>query len=116
MKKHIIFITLMLGCTPKPISPTPPVITDSEYCKSACLRLYELGCPEGNNVSVGIQCVADSDCNVGQQCEDRLCVVSCETFCIDSQRWGVWLNPTCVATLNSCDALESCALPGGQHE
>lgn len=91
-----------------PVSPTPPVIEDSDSCAQACERLSSLGCAEGLPVASGVECVGDHDCREGSQCVDRVCHDSCETFCRETQAWGVWLQPRCVAQINACYEVDRC--------
>ena len=92
----------------QPVSPTPPIIEDTDQCAQACQRLSQLGCDEGRPVPAGVECVSDSDCRVGDQCMDRVCHASCETFCRETQAWGAWLQPRCVSQINFCGELNNC--------
>lgn len=75
------------GCSGSKITPVPnpAVITDTNMCEPACKHLRELHCPQGEPLSDG---------------------TSCETVCVNTQKHGVWLNPTCVITLKTCEQLE----------
>lgn len=81
------------GCSGSKISPlpNPAVITDSNMCAPACAHLRELHCPQGEPLSDG---------------------TSCETVCVETQKHGVWLNPTCVVTLQECSQLEPVCAEG----
>ena len=85
-----LFALMALDCNPKPtpVSPRPtPVVQDTEQCLSAEKHLEELKCikhtftPEGKSFSL---------------------------FCQETQNAGVFLNPKCLATVNSCDQVDDC--------
>ena len=87
MKKLIAIVFAIMAtvaaCSPKgPDQPHPP--TDTDRCGAACKRLVELGCKEGGDVPTP----------KGN--------VSCTDFCIETQKNGHGLDPTCVETATSC--------------
>ena len=93
------------------VSPNPPQIVDSQLCGSACERLSTLGCDEGKPVGTGIACNGDWECGHTEQCVNRWCFDTCEHFCSETQAWGVWLDPTCVSQINSCNEIDTCPTP-----
>lgn len=68
---------------PMPIEPL-----DTDQCPAACEHLRELGCPEGDDLPDG---------------------TTCEDFCVESQKNGFPLNPTCVKGISSCLEINDCA-------
>lgn len=113
MRSHVapffIVVSGLIGCpNPRPVSPTPPVIDDSDVCVQACQHLNDLGCEEGRPVASGVECVSDSDCREGDDCVDRVCHAPCATFCRETQDWGIWLQPRCVAEINLCGDIDRC--------
>lgn len=110
-----IIIVGLLGCVAackdhRPVTPTPPVIADTDMCDAACARMRQLSCPEARDVATGMECVADSDCAYGEQCVDRICFATCEQFCTDTQEAGVWLDPGCIAQITACESISSCPI------
>jgi hypothetical protein len=117
MNKIMWFLPLFLvfgSCQcqpPLPITINPIEITDTNKCLPACENLRRLGCPEGQPVFNGETCQAGMGCNLGT-CIEAKCMATCERFCADMQDSGVWLNPTCVAEIQSCNVIEDCAING----
>jgi len=94
----------------------PPVVTDQNKCGSACAHIgpQGLNCEEGKPIDMKKPCVNTAGCSSGQTCEVGTCTTSCEQFCIATENQGVWLDPTCVATITSCDQIDSCPLPAAK--
>ena len=91
----IIVAAFVIGCSGcKPV-PTPDPETDIDRCDDACAHLQELGCEEGNPISMPD----------GSE-------TSCTQFCIDTAKAGHWLNPRCLETVESCDeeVIEACGV------
>ena len=101
------------------VTPNHPTVTDQSDCAAACATLHSLGCAQGNPISMGTKCGNNADCkdlngnsDPKQQCAaDGTCMVTCVTFCIDTENQGVWLDPTCVKDVTSCDQVDKCPLP-----
>jgi hypothetical protein len=75
------------GVRPQPMPVEPK---DTAMCASACDQLRMLGCEEGDNLEDG---------------------TTCEQFCIDTQKSGHALRPSCVVDMTACDQLEKCSGP-----
>lgn len=104
-------VFLLVACShDSQISPTIPLIEDSDSCAAACENLSQLGCDEAKPVAAGVQCVSSIDCRPGDTCINRVCHASCENFCKDTQSWGVWLHPRCVVDIKTCDQVDSCSM------
>lgn len=77
-----------LSCTsflrPNPIEPN-----DTHMCKAACDKMAELRCPEAAPLEDG---------------------TTCQVFCEVTQKQGHALNPTCLAEIQSCSAIEACSV------
>ena len=118
MKKLLIVFPIMFAfacvkcgeSVPEP-TPLPP---DIHMCKVACDHIGPpttenpdaLNCPDGQPIDM----LPD-----GGGCEfgvDEVNCVSCEKFCKDTMNQRVWLEPTCVSQIVSCDQIESCAPVG----
>ncbi len=88
----LVMAPILMGghCQVKP----PPIVIepdDTADCGAACDHLRALGCPEGMPLMDGTSCV---------------------DFCIQTQKDGFALAPSCVVTIKTCDELESkCAKP-----
>jgi hypothetical protein len=101
------------------ITPNPPVVTDQSDCASACDNLKFLGCKEGNPIDMGTTCHVDADCkdvhgvtDTTQACSALgTCMTTCVNFCTVTENQGVWLDPSCVAKVTSCDQIEQCPAP-----
>lgn len=76
-------------CQSRP-PPIPIEPFDTHNCAAACMRLQDLGCPEGLPLEDG---------------------TTCTRFCIETQQSGHALNPTCVMTMSSCAELAACTEP-----
>lgn len=116
-----VFAVAVLGC-PKGgvfITPQPPKVNDQASCVAACANLKYLGCSQANPIDMETKCKSDADCkdlngntDAKQQCSALgSCIVTCTNFCSDTEDQGVWLDPTCVAKVTSCDQIESCPTP-----
>ncbi len=83
---------LLMGATCTDVQPPPIILepTDTANCASACARLSELGCPEGEPLEDG---------------------TTCTMFCEETQKQGHPLNPTCVMDMTSCTQLNECSAP-----
>ena len=84
---------VLSGATCGQITPPPIVIEpdDTADCGKACAHLKKLGCAEGMPLIDG---------------------TSCEEFCIQTQKAGHALAPSCVMTIETCEELEpKCAKP-----
>lgn len=71
-------------------SPVVPVIIepkDTDKCPAACENLRRLGCDEGKPLEDG---------------------TTCEKFCLDTQKNGHPLNPTCVMSIKVCSEIGHC--------
>lgn len=77
------------GCRHFRPPPMPVTPTDSDMCPAACNRMAELKCPEAQPLADGTDCV---------------------TFCLRTQSAGHSLNPTCLATIDSCEQIEKCSV------
>ena len=98
------WIILVSCCVPKDIAWQPEVIVDSDMCMLACENIGQkkLNCEEGMPIEL-----YEGACKSGI---DELTCVSCKKFCIDTQSTGVWLQPSCVATIKSCADIEKCQM------
>lgn len=104
----ILFSSLLLGCQEKPVTPMPPVVTDQAACPAACSNLRKLGCEEAQPIQTKVSCNLDSECGHAAVCSGGTCLASCERFCIDTENNGVWLDPVCVSSINSCSYVDNC--------
>lgn len=86
MKKLILVALALTGCGPWIYPPMPVEPDDTDKCPAACERLRALGCEEGEPLSDG---------------------TTCEKFCLDTQKAGHSLNPSCVMTISTCDEVET---------
>lgn len=97
--KYFIFSSLILiGCPNPPKNPGPaPAVVDTEFCNKAEQNLSEL-------------CYKDREENA------YCCAIVAPTkkhksftqFCEDKQNQGVFLNPRCLAAINTCYDLDKC--------
>lgn len=85
------FAPVLMGskCGVSP-QPTPIEPKDTAYCPAACDKLRVLGCEEGNDLPDG---------------------TTCEKFCVDTQKSGHALRPSCVMDMQSCADLSKCSAP-----
>lgn len=101
----VIATTMALGCvgcpniSPQPV-PIPAVINDTDKCGPACKHIgpSELNCEEGMPGKF-----ADGG------------TYTCEEYCVNAQsneHINVWLNPSCVVNVKTCNEIESCAISG----
>ncbi len=103
MRALFFSLLILVGCKAgyDPV-PQPPMITDTHECKPACEHLRELKCPDGCGPGF------ESECSYPDGG-----TYSCEDYCVNTQSNGVihvWLNPSCVKEIPSCDKIESCAV------
>jgi hypothetical protein len=108
IRSFVIVLLICVACNHRPVSPRPPEVMDTENCSAACDNLKRLRCEEGNSIPTGLDCVSDAECGRGEDCFERKCVAPCDTFCRETQNWGVWLQPRCVSMISSCTQLETC--------
>ena len=105
----ILIVSVFLGCPhPTEITPMPPTVTDQDQCTPACVHLRELNCDEGKPIDMKKSCYTDHDCDSHQDCLFGRCTVPCEDFCRATENEGVFLDPTCVVKITSCDQIDSC--------
>jgi hypothetical protein len=100
MKKILLLSLLLIACdtttqttkvTPN-IPPTPtPLVIDSEYCGEAEVHLKEIACIPKNEPYT----------KRGK---------SFKQFCEETQENGVFLNPKCLTTVNSCEEIDYCTM------
>lgn len=104
--------TVFVGCPTNPgVTPQPPVINDQAKCQAACDHLKALGCEEGQPIDMHTTCRINADCAANQTCSALgTCMVTCVQFCIDTENAGVWLDPGCVASINTCAEINQCPL------
>ncbi len=81
-------LVLVLAACPKPVpKPTPIQPTDTGSCAAACQKLRDLKCEEGKPLEDG---------------------TTCEKFCVDTQKAGHALKPSCVLEkVKRCEDLQS---------
>lgn len=82
----------------------PAPVPDTTYCGAACDHIGQndggLNCQEGQPIELAPDaCVPDA--------ETTDCI-TCKRFCEDTQTQGVWLNPKCVASIESCSQIDTC--------
>jgi hypothetical protein len=68
----------------KTLLPIPIEPEDTNMCPAACQRLQQLGCPEGEPLPDGS---------------------SCESFCVETQKSGHALDPSCIRGIETCAEL-----------
>lgn len=108
MKKVLIAILLVAGlcnsCGPQvgprdvvdadfQVPGPAPIVRSVDDCKPACQQLKKLGCEAGDDFVDG---------------------TTCQQFCEETIKNGVWLNPDCIAQLEivtapKCPEIEVCA-------
>lgn len=88
-----LFLLLTVACD-REVVPDPHIPTDTHNCAPACANLQRLSCPEGDDLEVDGK------------------VVTCADFCEETQKKGHALNPTCVAKINTCGAIDTCLFKG----
>lgn len=85
----VVLLLALCGCPHTYTGPDRPVVPpDTDMCADGCLRLKQLGCPEGAGSEP-----SDPD--------------SCQKDCEYVQENGVALSPSCWAEMTSCDQLET---------
>ena len=85
--RNLIVFCLLCGCgswRPPPVAVEP---SDTDKCEGACSHLAKLKCPEAEPLADG---------------------TSCTQFCVETQKSGHALNPTCVLHINKCPEIEKC--------
>jgi hypothetical protein len=94
--KYLIFSLLLCTCHPDQVNPPPK--PDSDLCAKMCEHIGPkgLGCEEGYPVY-------DSDKPGPKDVPNE----SCEEFCVITQNNGIFLNPSCVSLVKSCDQIEN---------
>lgn len=102
------------------VSPVPVAIVDQGDCGRACDNLAQLGCSAGKPIDMGTTCNVAADClgpdgthEAMQACVNGRCTVSCVDFCHAEEDGGVWLDPTCVAQVTTCEQVSFCPTPTG---
>jgi len=100
-----LIVTAFCTCSPHP-TPFPP---DIQTCEEACNHIGPdgLNCEEGQPIDM-----LWPDAHGCVNGIDEVKCVSCKKFCEDTMNQRVWLEPSCVLTINSCDQIESCAPVG----
>jgi hypothetical protein len=78
---------LALACSTAPLPPVPPVPAGEASCATACRRMQDLRCPEGDNTPAG---------------------ASCLNVCWNAEENGLTLPVRCLTEARSCDAAERC--------
>jgi hypothetical protein len=87
--RYMLLALMVAGC-PCRNTPVPPVVippNDTDDCAAACVRLRSLHCEEGNPLADG---------------------TTCETFCVNTQRNGHVLRPSCVRNISACSEVNGC--------
>ena len=102
MKKFIlcfIFFNIIAGCNQGATiaHPNPSVIDDTDKCVDADQHLAQLCAVDSEKNSYC--CATESPTKKGK---------TFTQFCIEKQNEGVWLNPTCLSTITSCDQIDVC--------
>lgn len=89
LKYLILMLVFTGGCSCRNIEVPPVVIppTDTDDCGAACTHLRSLHCEEGNNLADG---------------------TTCEAFCVNTQRNGHVLRPSCVKNIVNCSQVNDC--------
>ncbi len=97
MKLLMICLCCFISCcgptlNPKP-SPWPPV--DAIDCATACAKMQQLNCSEGNDVA-----------------GPRGTKITCTNWCIkEITEFYVPLNPSCIKNITNCNQIETtCAI------
>ncbi len=101
-------------------SQAPSNITDQGNCALACGHMASIGCIQSQPISMPGTCRANTDCKGPDGAPDQFqtcsalgtCMVTCTNLCISTENNGVWLNPTCVLGITSCDQVDSCVTSG----
>jgi hypothetical protein len=110
MKKIVTFLCVVLlifSCVPQ--SNVPNVnIQDVSNCEKACVTLTQLNCDESKPIELEVKCTTPADCLPMQSCVLGHCNVTCLSFCAYTQNAGVDLGLTCVASIRTCEQIESC--------
>jgi len=73
---------------------------DPENCASACAKLKDLGCPEGDDIFIPDQS-ADAAPDTGTS-------VTCTFWCEDTQQKGHALDAACVSKITACADISTC--------
>lgn len=82
-------LTMMTDCNKTNVSPPrpTPIVVDTNYCKDAEVHLLELKCAVGQPTKKG---------------------VPFEEFCKQTQNAGIFINPKCLSTVATCEAVDIC--------
>ena len=90
-------LMLVLGCPPRDaVVPPPNPPPDTNLCGNMCAHLKQLGCEEAESVY-------NNDLPGPPDVPNQ----SCEDFCTEMQDKGVFVNPRCVALVESCENIET---------
>jgi hypothetical protein len=73
---------------------------DPVNCASACTKLKDLKCPEGDDIFVPDQ-GAEAGVDAGT-------LTTCTQFCEETQNKGHSLNAGCVMKITKCDEMKTC--------
>lgn len=91
----VFLVSVAAECGGPAPTPTPPHPDDAPSCASACKKMQELGCKEGEDVPGPDDIVVT-------------CVFFCEKTINEN---NVALNPSCIMGITSCDQIETkCAV------
>lgn len=101
IKNWLFAISLILGmgtigCPVEPITPSPRVPTDADWCAPGCQHLRTL---QGRDGQPGCEESRDLIMPSGD-------AVSCEMFCRDTLHEGRNLFPSCWTLAKECDDIE----------
>ncbi len=91
----MLFILCWSGCK-SPSVVYPPEPTDTSYCEVGCNHLNSLVGRDGKS---GCEESRDLEMQSGE-------IVTCKTFCIDTQEHGRSIGPKCWLTVNKCSDIE----------
>jgi len=104
---RLALVFLLTACSTTPVyhdkGPIAPLPNTERVCADACEHLHDMGCVEGP-VQTGLACNGDWECNPGEDCVNRWCVTSCESFCV----LGSMTNPVCTSRAPTCEDAELC--------
>lgn len=91
----LVALVLAIGCGKSTDLPKPDAPPDTDWCRTMCDHLFQLGCEEGDDVY-------NSDLPGTPGVPNQ----GCREFCEDLQNKGLAVNPRCVAQVDSCDQIE----------
>lgn len=98
MRHAFLLVSLALaGCPvgPTNVTPAPNPPPDTDLCVRMCQHLESLGCEEGKPVY-------NNDLPGPEGVPNQSCADNCEEL----QNKGFFVNPRCVATVQTCDQIE----------